>query len=131
MHLLRNAFDHGIEDPATRQARGKSEQGVIEIRAAYQGNQTLITVSDDGGGIDLDTIRQQAKHFGLDADTIASAENEKLLTHFEPGFSTAGQVTALSGRGVGLMSFAPTLDKFAAILKLIQRGRNNLHSVFH
>jgi chemosensory pili system protein ChpA (sensor histidine kinase/response regulator) len=103
MHLLRNAFDHGIEDPATRQARGKSEQGVIEIRAAYQGNQTLITVSDDGGGIDLDTIRQQAKHLGLDADTIASAENEKLLTLiFEPGFSTAGQVTALSGRGVGL-----------------------------
>lgn len=103
MHLLRNAFDHGIEDPAIRLARGKSEQGVIEIRATHQGNQTLITVSDDGGGIDLDTIRQQAKHLRLDADTFASAENEKLLTLiFEPGFSTAGQVTALSGRGVGL-----------------------------
>jgi len=72
--------------------------------SSYQGNQTLITVSDDGGGIDLDTIRQQAKHLGLDADTIASAENEKLLTLiFEPGFSTAGWVTALSGRGVGLI----------------------------
>ncbi len=54
MHLLRNAFDHGIEDPAIRLARGKLEQGVIEIRATHQGNQTLITVSDDGGGIDLD-----------------------------------------------------------------------------
>jgi chemosensory pili system protein ChpA (sensor histidine kinase/response regulator) len=48
MHLLRNAFDHGLEDPATRRASGKPEQGVIEITAAYQGNQTLISVIDDG-----------------------------------------------------------------------------------
>ena len=103
MHLLRNAFDHGIEDPATRQACGKPEQGVIEIRALTRGNQTLIAVSDDGGGIDLDTIRQRANHLSLDAAAIAQATDEKLLTLiFEPGFSTAGQVTALSGRGVGL-----------------------------
>ena len=103
IHLLRNAFDHGVEDAETRQACGKPEQAVIEITAAYQGNQTLISISDDGGGIDLDKIRNQAKHLGLDAAAITAASDEDLLTLiFEPGFSTAGQVTALSGRGVGL-----------------------------
>ena len=109
MHLLRNAFDHGIEDPETRFARGKLEQGVIEIKAVTRGNQTLIAVSDDGSGIDLDAIRRQAEHLDLDASELAFAvgsavaSDEKLLSFiFEPGFSTAGQVTALSGRGVGL-----------------------------
>ncbi len=103
MHLLRNAFDHGIEDPATRRASGKPEQGVIEITAAYRGNQTLISVIDDGSGIELDKIQEQAKHLGLDAAALAVASDEELLSLiFEPGFSTAGQVTALSGRGVGL-----------------------------
>ena len=109
MHLLRNAFDHGIEDPETRFAKGKPEQGVIEIKAVTRGNQTLITVSDDGGGIDLDTIRRHAQHLDLDASAlamsgvdIAAASDEILNLIFEPGFSTAGQVTALSGRGVGL-----------------------------
>lgn len=103
MHLLRNAFDHGIEDPTIRQACGKPEQGVIEITAAYRGNQTLITVSDDGSGIALDKIFAQAQHLGLDAAQLAAASDEELLgLIFEPGFSTAGQVTALSGRGVGL-----------------------------
>lgn len=109
MHLLRNAFDHGIENPETRIAKGKPEQGVIEIKAVTRGNQTLITVSDDGGGINLDTIRRQAEHLNLDASAlaksgvgIATAGDEILTLIFEPGFSTAGQVTALSGRGVGL-----------------------------
>lgn len=103
MHLLRNAFDHGIEDPATRQVGAKPEQGAIEITADHRGNQTIITVSDDGGGINLDKIRQQAKNLGLDAEAIAQASDQELLTLiFEPGFSTAVQVTDLSGRGVGL-----------------------------
>lgn len=103
MHLLRNAFDHGIEDHETRQAVGKPEQGVIEIRAVYQGNQMLISISDDGGGIDPNKIRRQAMHLGLDATAIAAASDEELLTLiFEPGFSTAAQVTTLSGRGVGM-----------------------------
>jgi len=103
MHLLRNAFDHGIEDPATRRACGKPEQGTIEIKAAYRGNQALITLSDDGGGIDLDKVRVRAQQLGLNAAAIATARDEELLTLiFEPGFSTADQVTALSGRGVGM-----------------------------
>ncbi len=103
MHLLRNAFDHGIEDPQTRHACGKPEQGLIEIKAIYQGNQTLITFRDDGRGIDLDKVRSRAWQLGLDTDAIAAASDEEILTLiFEPGFSTTEQVTALSGRGVGM-----------------------------
>jgi len=73
MHLVRNAFDHGIEDPATRQAQGKPAQGVIEIKAAHRGNQTIITVSDDGNGINLNKIRARAEAMGLDAGLLAAA----------------------------------------------------------
>jgi chemosensory pili system protein ChpA (sensor histidine kinase/response regulator) len=103
LHLLRNAFDHGIEDPATRQACGKPEQGVIEISAAYRGNQTVITVGDDGRGINLDKIQAQANHMGLNTSELTTASNNNLLELiFEPGFSTAEQVTNLSGRGLGM-----------------------------
>jgi chemosensory pili system protein ChpA (sensor histidine kinase/response regulator) len=103
MHLLRNAFDHGIEDPETRRSCGKPEQGAIEIKAAYRGNQTLITFRDDGRGIALDKVRSRAQQLGWDAEAIASASDREILTLiFEPGFSTAEQVTALSGRGVGM-----------------------------
>ncbi|MBV8887690.1 MAG: chemotaxis protein CheW, partial [Chroococcidiopsidaceae cyanobacterium CP_BM_RX_35] len=88
---------------ATRQACGKPEQGTIEVSALVRGNQALICVKDDGGGIVLDKIRRQANQLGLDATAIAAASDEELLTLiFEPGFSTAEQVTTLSGRGVGL-----------------------------
>jgi chemotaxis family two-component system sensor histidine kinase/response regulator PixL len=103
LHLVRNAFDHGIEDPATRQAQGKPAQGVIEIKAAHRGNQTIITVSDDGNGINLNKIRARAEAMGLDAELLAAAsEGELLSLIFEPGFSTADKVTDLSGRGVGM-----------------------------
>jgi len=104
IHLLRNAFDHGIEDPAKRKALGKPEKGTIEIVAAYRGNQTVITISDDGGGISLEKIRAKVKDFlGLDEREIKeSGERELLNLIFEPGFSTAEKVTDLSGRGVGM-----------------------------
>lgn len=103
MHLLRNAFDHGIEDPETRLSCGKPEVGEIEIKAVYRGNQTLITFRDDGRGIALDRVRSRATQLGLDAEALAAASDEEILSLiFEPGFSTAKQVTALSGRGVGM-----------------------------
>lgn len=103
MHLVRNAFDHGIEDPATRHTQGKPRSGVIEIKAAHRGNQTIITVSDDGNGINLNKIRARAEAMGLDAELLAAASEDELLSLiFEPGFSTADQVTDLSGRGVGM-----------------------------
>jgi chemosensory pili system protein ChpA (sensor histidine kinase/response regulator) len=103
MHLLRNAFDHGIEDPETRLAKGKLEEGVIEIRAAQRGNRTLITISDDGNGIPIDKIRARAEQMGLDVTLLSAASDEELLSLiFEPGFSTSERVTTLSGRGVGM-----------------------------
>ena len=103
MHLLRNAFDHGIEDPVTRKIQGKPEQGLIEIKAFYHSNRTMITIRDDGQGISLDKIRHCALQMGLDDSLLASASNEELLSLiFEPGFSTSERVTTLSGRGVGM-----------------------------
>jgi two-component system, chemotaxis family, sensor histidine kinase and response regulator PixL len=103
MHLLRNAFDHGIEESATRRALGKPEQGLIEIKATHHSNRTLITMRDDGRGISLEKIRARALAMGLDASLLASASDEELLSLiFEPGFSTSDQVTSLSGRGVGM-----------------------------
>jgi two-component system, chemotaxis family, sensor histidine kinase and response regulator PixL len=103
MHLLRNAFDHGIEPSAVRRANGKPDAGTIEISATYRGNQTVITISDDGGGIDLDKIRAKVKRMGIDDREIANFKDSELIDLiFEPGFSTADKVTDLSGRGVGM-----------------------------
>jgi len=103
MHLLRNAFDHGIEDPETRKASGKPEQGTISIEATYRGNQALIIFKDDGRGIAIDKVRQRAQYLGIDREAIANASDEEVLTLiFEPGFSTADEITSLSGRGVGM-----------------------------
>ncbi|MBW4525633.1 MAG: response regulator [Phormidium tanganyikae FI6-MK23] len=103
MHLLRNAFDHGIELPNVRETKGKSSEGVIEIRASTEGNRTIITVRDDGEGIPIDKIRDRAEQMGLDPVLLDAARDEELLSLiFEPGFSTSSQVTALSGRGVGM-----------------------------
>ena len=103
MHLVRNAFDHGIEPSAIRLANGKSATGKIEISATYRGNQTVITIKDDGGGIDLDKIRAKVKKMGMDDTEIANFKDSELIDLiFEPGFSTAAKVTDLSGRGVGM-----------------------------
>ncbi|MBC7883763.1 MAG: hybrid sensor histidine kinase/response regulator [Anaerolineae bacterium] len=103
MHLVRNAFDHGIESPDIRQAKGKPNQGTIEIRATQRGNVLLMTVRDDGSGLDDEKIRARALQMGLPQTQILDAEPQELHELiFEPGFSTASQVTSLSGRGVGM-----------------------------
>jgi two-component system, chemotaxis family, sensor histidine kinase and response regulator PixL len=104
LHLLRNAFDHGIERPSLRQECGKPEQGQIEIRAYHKGNQTIIEVKDDGQGLSLERIRSRAFDLGLlSLEQLATIPTARLLELiFEPGFSTADRVSELSGRGVGL-----------------------------
>ncbi|MGK7936767.1 MAG: response regulator [Xenococcaceae cyanobacterium] len=103
LHLFRNAFDHGIEDSDTRLQAGKSEEGLITISASYRGNQTIITLSDDGGGIDVEKIRAKAIQIGISEAELANTRQEDLLELiFEPGFSTAKELTDLSGRGVGM-----------------------------
>ena len=104
VHLVRNAFDHGIEMPEVRQASGKPASGQIEIEARHQGGQTIITVADDGKGIDPEIIRRKVVKKGLateeQAQEFSIAELYDFL--FWPGFSTVEEVNDLSGRGVGL-----------------------------
>ncbi len=104
VHLVRNAFDHGIEPPVLRRQLGKSMSGEIEIRARRQGSQTLISIRDDGRGIDLEQVRAKAIERGLvsvgQAMELSPADLYSLL--FTPEFSTADQITDLSGRGMGL-----------------------------
>lgn len=102
-HIIRNCFDHGIEDSEARRLCGKPEKGLIEIRAYQQSSRTVITVRDDGGGIAIAKIRDKARQMGLDPALLNAASDQELLSLiFEPGFSTAGQVTDLSGRGIGM-----------------------------
>jgi chemotaxis family two-component system sensor histidine kinase/response regulator PixL len=104
LHLLRNAFDHGIEPPELRQQAEKPEAGQIEIRAYHKGNQTIIELSDDGRGLNFEKIGQKAVERGLlTPENLATMPQDRLADFiFEPAFSTASQVSELSGRGVGL-----------------------------
>jgi chemotaxis protein histidine kinase CheA/ActR/RegA family two-component response regulator len=104
LHLIRNAFDHGIESPAIRQQLGKAKKGQIEIHAYHRGKSLVIEVRDDGQGVDFEQIRQRAVESQLISPQQASGLNEAQLTDllFEPGFSTTSQVNDLSGRGIGL-----------------------------
>ncbi|MEH6543650.1 MAG: chemotaxis protein CheA [Porticoccaceae bacterium] len=102
VHLVRNALDHGIEMPEQRRATGKEENGIIEVKAFYQGGSILIEVSDDGGGLNTDKILQKAKEKSLvDEEAELTTEQIKNLV-FEPGFSTTEEVSNISGRGVGM-----------------------------
>ena len=104
MHLVRNAVDHGIEDPAEREAAGKPAEGAIVIRASHEGGQVTIEMQDDGRGIDLEKVRDRGIERGLiDADTAKTlSARDTIELIFQPGFSTADKVTNLSGRGVGM-----------------------------
>ncbi len=103
-HLVNNAITHGIEEPAAREKQGKPSEGQIQLRAFLQGNQTVITVADDGGGIDAERVKRKAIEKGL-----ISPEEASLLTEteiydflFHPGFSTRDKADDFAGRGVGL-----------------------------
>jgi two-component system, chemotaxis family, sensor kinase CheA len=103
-HLVRNAVGHGIEPAEERVRAGKRAQGTLRLSAYHQGNQVVIEVSDDGHGIDADMVRQRALSQGLVSAEQAArlTEAEALELIFRPGFSTAAEITELSGRGVGL-----------------------------
>jgi chemotaxis family two-component system sensor histidine kinase/response regulator PixL len=104
LHLLRNAFDHGIESPEIRRRQGKPEVGQIEIRAYHRGDRTLIEIKDDGAGLNLDKITKKAIEKGwLSIEQFRKISQEDLLDFiFQPGFSTKELVSELSGRGAGL-----------------------------
>jgi two-component system chemotaxis sensor kinase CheA len=100
-HLVRNSCDHGIEAPEDRLAKGKSENGTITLVASHQGGSIVIEVRDDGRGLNRDKLIRKARERGIDApDTLTDSQVWDLI--FAPGFSTAEQVTEVSGRGVGM-----------------------------
>jgi two-component system, chemotaxis family, sensor kinase CheA len=113
MHLVRNAVDHGIEHADERIAAGKPARGTIRLNAYHQGTQVVIEVRDDGRGIDLEHIRKHAVAKGtLKAEELQRlSDAEALNLIFEPGFSTAAEVTEVSGRGVGMDVVRTVLDK--------------------
>jgi two-component system, chemotaxis family, sensor kinase CheA len=102
VHLIRNSIDHGIEMPDVRRAAGKPEQGTVHLGAVHSGDSVLITIRDDGSGLDRDAIRAKAVERGLVAANAELTDKEIYTLIFAPGFSTAAQVTSVSGRGVGM-----------------------------
>jgi two-component system chemotaxis sensor kinase CheA len=112
MHLVRNAVDHGVEDAEERIAANKPARGTVYLNAYHQGTQVVIEVRDDGRGIDLAQIRRLAVEKGIvKAEEIQRlSESEALNLIFEPGFSTAAEVTEVSGRGVGMDVVRTVLD---------------------
>lgn len=100
-HLIRNSCDHGIEMPEERRAKGKSESGTITLSATHEGGSILIEVRDDGKGLSREKLLRKAREKGIDApDSLTDSEVWNLI--FAPGFSTAEEVTDVSGRGVGM-----------------------------
>ncbi|MCW8831625.1 MAG: chemotaxis protein CheA, partial [Gammaproteobacteria bacterium] len=102
MHLVRNALDHGIESPGDRVAAGKDEKGLISINAYHQGGNIIIEISDDGAGLSPEKILNKAREKGLveSSDELTEAQIQNLI--FRPGFSTAVEISDVSGRGVGM-----------------------------
>ncbi|BCU05402.1 Hpt domain-containing protein [Allochromatium tepidum] len=101
-HLLRNAVDHGLEDTKTRVARGKPATGMVTLALRREGNDAVISLGDDGKGLDLEAIRSKAIARGLMTADSKLPDEAVLQFIMEPGFTTSGKVTQISGRGVGL-----------------------------
>ena len=117
-HLVRNAVSHGIEPAEQRRAQGKSPRGKVRLHAYHQGNQVVVEISDDGRGIDAQKIRNKAIELGMTTSEEASrlSEAETLDLIFRPGFSTAEQVTEVSGRGVGMDVVQSVLQRLKATI---------------
>jgi len=119
MHMIRNALDHGIEAPARRKKRGKPQTGTITIRAAREGRNIVIEVADDGAGLDREKISEVAHKRGLAPEPQKLPDHEIYQLIFEPGFTTAGHVSDMSGRGVGM----------DVVRRNIQALRGNVHAI--
>lgn len=115
LHLVRNAVAHGIEDPATRRARGKPPIGAVSLRAAPAAGQVVIEVEDDGAGLDLEAIRQRADGLGL---TVGSDAREVAQMVFAAGLTTASELSEVSGRGVGLDSVKSSIESLAGSIEV-------------
>lgn len=121
LHLIRNAMDHGIEEENQRLALGKPAQGTISIKAFHKSGNIQIEIEDDGRGLDKTSIVKKARGLKLITDDTALSERDIINLIFEPGFSTASEVTDLSGRGVGMSVVKTTIESL--------RGQVDIRSV--
>jgi chemosensory pili system protein ChpA (sensor histidine kinase/response regulator) len=115
-HLLRNAIVHGIELPANRATAGKSETGAIDVALKREGSEVVITVADDGAGVNLRAVRDRAVSLGLTTPKDELSDEQALQLILEPGFSTAGKITQSAGRGVGMDVVATEIKKLGGSL---------------
>jgi two-component system chemotaxis sensor kinase CheA len=121
LHMVRNSLDHGIESPADRKAAGKNPTARVRLAAYHQAGQIVIEISDDGRGLDKAKILGKARQRGLIQDGAHLSENDIFHLIFEPGFSTADQISDISGRGVGMDVVRKNVQKL--------RGRIDIKSV--
>jgi two-component system chemotaxis sensor kinase CheA len=129
LHLVRNSIDHGIETPAQRRAAGKPAGGRIVLAAAQMGKQIRIDVRDDGRGLDLERIAARARQIGVEVGGLDPRRVVDLI--FLPGFSTAAQVTELSGRGVGLSVVRQQIERLGGhLLVSSAAGQGTCFSLF-
>lgn len=124
IHLMRNSADHGLEGPEERSAAGKSETGTIVLRAAQQGDHVLIEIIDDGRGLNRERIGAKAVERGMvtAAEVEALSDDEVANFIFLPGFSTAGEVSDLSGRGVGMDVVRTNINKIKGTIGVKSRA---------
>lgn len=118
VHLIRNSIDHGIESPADRVAAGKPRQGTVHLAAVHSGDSVLITIKDDGAGLDKEAIRAKAIERGLISAGQDLTDKEIFGQIFAPGFSTAKKVTSVSGRGVGMDVVKRAIDALRGTIDL-------------
>ncbi len=119
-HLVRNCADHGIESAAERLAAGKTEKGTIRLSACHQGGHIIIEIADNGRGLDVSRIRAKAIEHGFVSETEMATKSEAEICNliFTPGFSTAAQVTSISGRGVGMDVVRANMEQIGGTVDL-------------
>jgi chemosensory pili system protein ChpA (sensor histidine kinase/response regulator) len=117
-HLLRNCVAHGIEDPVTRQRKGKPETGRVHLKLKREGAEVLIEVSDDGAGLNFQAIRRKAYEQGLIAENQQITDEQAIELILQPGFSTAGELTQAAGRGVGMDVVDSEVKKLGGSLRV-------------
>ena len=124
LHLVRNSIDHGLESPEQRIAIGKPEVGTVSIEASHRGNNVLITVRDDGGGISSEKIRARIVSRGIATESQVREMSEQQIVDYiwHPGFSTAEQVTDISGRGVGMDIVRSTITSLSGTIDVASTG---------
>ncbi len=120
VHIIRNSCDHGIESPEDREALGKNETGIIQLRAYNEGNHIVIQITDDGKGLDVEVLKQKSLEKGVisekEADNMSDKEAFALI--FRPGLSLAAKVTNVSGRGVGMDVVKTNIEKLNGIIDI-------------